>query len=69
VTNVLVEHVDLSLHGDVGGFGAGSDRAWNAQGLRGYRFIMLGAGATAWGCYRALGEDYDNPETGAEIGT
>jgi hypothetical protein len=61
----LTDSIDLSLRGDIGGFEVGSDLAWNAQGLLGYRFTMLGATATAWGGYRALGEDYDDdPDEG-----
>jgi hypothetical protein len=61
----LTDSIDLSLRADVGGFEVGSDLAWNAQGLLGYRFTMLGATATAWGGYRALGEDYDDdPDEG-----
>jgi hypothetical protein len=43
---------------DVGGFGVGSDFAWSALGLFGWRFALLGQDAAAlWG-YRALGQDY-----------
>lgn len=56
----LTDDIDLSLRGDVGGVVTGSDFAWNVQGLLGYRFSLFGAAATAWGGYRALGQDYDN---------
>jgi len=63
----LTEAIDLSLRGDVGGVVTGSDFAWNAQGLLGYRFTLLGADATAWGGYRALGQDYDDHSGNAEF--
>jgi hypothetical protein len=56
----LTDVIDLSLRGDVGGVVTGSDFAWNVQGLLGYRFALFGADATAWGGYRALGQDYDD---------
>jgi hypothetical protein len=56
----LTEDIDLSLRGDVGGVVAGSDFTWNTQALLGYRFSLFGAAATAWGGYRALGQDYDD---------
>ena len=46
--------------GDVGGFGAGSDLTWQAAGLVGYSFGLLGENdATALVGYRALGQDFD----------
>lgn len=56
----LTDAVDLSLRGDVGGVVTGSDFTWNTQALLGYRFALFGAPATAWGGYRALGQDYDD---------
>jgi hypothetical protein len=56
----LTEDIDLSLRSDVGGVVTGSDLTWNAQGLLGYRFLLFGAAATAWGGYRALSQDYDD---------
>jgi hypothetical protein len=38
----------------------GSDFTWNTQALLGRRFLLFGADATAWGGYRALGQDYDD---------
>ena len=46
----------LSLRGDVGGFGAGSDLTWQALGVLGYRFndtVSVGVG------YRYMDVDYD----------
>ena len=56
----LTDDIDLSLRGDVGGVVTGSDFTWNTQALLGYRFLLFGADATAWGGYRALGQDYDD---------
>jgi len=53
------EHLQLVVDGDVGGFGVGSDFAWSACTLIGYRFDMFGADASAVVGYRALGQDYD----------
>jgi hypothetical protein len=44
--------------GDVGGFGVGSDFAWSALGLLGWRFTMLGLDSAVLGGHRALGQDY-----------
>jgi hypothetical protein len=63
----LTEDIDLSLRGDVGGVVTGSDFTWNAQGLLGYRFSLFDAAATAWGGYRALGQDYDDHSGDSEF--
>jgi hypothetical protein len=45
--------------GDIGGFGVGSDFAWDAFGVIGYRFSLFGqenSGVIAG--YRALSQDY-----------
>jgi hypothetical protein len=63
----LTQDIDLSLRGDVGGVVTGSDFTWNVQGLLGYRFLLFGADATAWGGYRALGQDYDDHSGDAEF--
>lgn len=44
--------------GDIGGFGVGSDFAWSALGLLGWRFQMFGLDSAVVGGYRALGQDY-----------
>ncbi len=55
----LSEQWALSLDGSIGGFGVGSDFAWNAAGLIGYRFGFFGKdNATAFGGYRAMYQDY-----------
>lgn len=49
------------LQGDVGGFGVGSDLAWNLYALGGYRFGLFGENdATVFAGYRALGQDYES---------
>jgi hypothetical protein len=49
----------LSLDGSIGGFGVGSDFAWNAAGLIGYRFGLFEKdNATFFGGYRAMYQDY-----------
>jgi hypothetical protein len=46
--------------GDIGGFGAGSDFAWQASGLIGYRFGLFGENDSRFLFgYRALSQDYD----------
>ena len=50
----------LSLVGDVGGFGVGSDFSWHASGLLGYRFPLFSKknNAAFFAGYRALDQDY-----------
>ena len=57
----LSERWTLTLAGDIGGIVAGSDFAWNAVSLMGYRFSLFAekdAGILAG--YRALSQDYDD---------
>ena len=49
---------DLSLRGDVGGFGVGSLFSWNLVWLIGHRFPLFGASAEAFGGFKALYQDY-----------
>lgn len=54
--NTLRKKAFYSLRGEVGGFGIGSDFAWQVQGVAGYRFselFQLQAG------YRLIGLDYE----------
>jgi hypothetical protein len=44
------------IRGDIGGFGIGSDFAWQLQAYAGYRFSKL---FQLTGGYRAIGMDYD----------
>jgi hypothetical protein len=49
----------VTLDGSVGGFGVGSDSAWQAFGLLGYSFGLFGEdNAKAFGGYRAWHQDY-----------
>lgn len=50
-------HGAISLRGDVGGFGAGSDFTWNARAAFGYR---VGRNATLAAGYHVLDVDYDH---------
>ena len=55
----LTPRWNLSVHGDIGGFGVGSDFAWQATGLVGYRFDLFGErDANVLAGYRALHQDY-----------
>lgn len=57
----LTDTWSLIVRGDIGGFGVGSDFAWNAAAYLGWapaRWCTLLAG------YRAVGVDYDNDEDG-----
>ena len=57
----LTDHWSLSLEGSIGGFGLGSDIAWNTWALIGYRFDLFGENnATVFGGYRALHQDYSD---------
>jgi hypothetical protein len=55
----LSERWTVNLTGDIGGVAFGSDFAWDALGLIGYRFDLFGEkNAQAFGGYRALSQDY-----------
>jgi hypothetical protein len=55
----LSEHWNITLFGDIGGFGVGSDFTWQAAGLVGYRFGLFGNDdARVLAGYRALYQDY-----------
>jgi hypothetical protein len=55
----LSERWAVTLAGDIGGFGIGSDFAWDAFGLIGYRFNLFGdKNAKVLAGYRALSQDY-----------
>lgn len=56
----LSDHWRFQVRGDVGGFGAGSDFAWQAAALFGYRWPLNNWDLTLFAGYRALGQDYDN---------
>ncbi len=49
----------MTLDGSVGGFGVGSDFAWQAFGVLGYRVSLFGKdNAKVFGGYRAISQDY-----------
>jgi len=55
----LSERWTATLAGDIGGVAFGSDFAWDAFGLIGYRFDLFGEkNAQAFAGYRALSQDY-----------
>jgi len=56
----LSERWTITLLGDIGGVAFGSDFAWNAFGLVGYRFPLFSKenNATVFAGYRALSQDY-----------
>jgi len=55
----LSERWTATLAGDIGGVAFGSDFAWDAFGLIGYRFDLFGEdNASAFAGYRALSQDY-----------
>jgi hypothetical protein len=55
----LSERWTISLTGDIGGVAFGSDFAWDAIGLIGYRFSLFAEdNARAFAGYRALSQDY-----------
>lgn len=55
---------DLSLQGDIGGFGVGSDFAWQIYPIVGYRFSDL---VEVAGSYRAISMDYTSGEGSDEF--
>ena len=56
----LSDHWTIAGEADVGGFGVGSDFAWNAQAFLGYRTTLFGHPTTFAVGYRALHQDYDH---------
>lgn len=56
----LTDHWTLAGEGNVGGFGVGSDLAWNVQAFVGYRTTLFGRDTTLALGYRALSQDYDH---------
>ena len=61
----LSERWTVTLAGDIGGVVAGSDFAWDAFGLMGYRFSLFGEdNARVLAGYRALYQDYTDGSGG-----
>lgn len=56
----LSDRWSLTAEANVGGFGVGSDLAWNAQAFLGYRISLFGVPTTLAAGYRALHQDYDH---------
>ena len=56
----LTDNLEVSMSGDIGGFGAGSDFSWHATGLLGYSFEIGDAPATFFAGYRALSQDFND---------
>lgn len=56
----LSERWGVRSEADIGGFGVGSDLAWNAQAALTYRFTAAGFDAFAAAGYRALSWDYED---------
>jgi len=56
----LSDRWNLTAEANVGGFGIGSDLAWNAQAFLGYRTSLFGLPTTLAAGYRALHQDYDH---------
>jgi hypothetical protein len=58
----LSDHWNLTAEANVGGFGVGSDLAWNAQAFLGYQTSLFGVPTTLAAGYRALHQDYDHDD-------
>lgn len=56
----LADRWTLSGEADIGGFGVGSDLAWNVQAFLGYKTSLFGRPLTLAAGYRALSQDYEN---------
>jgi hypothetical protein len=56
----LADRWSLAAEANIGGFGVGSDFAWNAQAVVGYQFTVFGVPTTLAAGYRALHQDYDH---------
>jgi hypothetical protein len=56
----LTKHWALTVEGDIGGFGVGSDFTWNALGLISYQTSVFGVDTRFGAGYRALSWDYDH---------
>ena len=63
----VAEHWNISLNGDVGGFGVESDFTWSATAVLGYDFRLFRMPATVYGGYRAIGWDFSEGSPGSEF--
>lgn len=57
----------LSLSGDIGGFGVGSDLTWSTTGFFGYKFLLFDHPAAFTFGYRALNIDYSRGSGDREV--
>jgi hypothetical protein len=65
----LTERLALFAEADVGGFGVGSDLAWNAQLFLTYRTAVFGVATDLALGYRALRQDYDHNDFAYDVTT
>ncbi len=65
----LTERVALAAEADVGGFGVGSDLAWNAQLFLTWRTSLFGVATDLALGYRALKQDYDHNDFTYDVTT
>jgi hypothetical protein len=65
----LTERLALFAEADVGGFGIGSDLAWNAQLFLTYRTAVFGVATDLALGYRALRQDYDHNDFAYDVTT
>ena len=56
----LTDRFALATEANVGGFGVGSDFAWNVQAFLNYKTSLFGLATTFAIGYRALHQDYDH---------
>ncbi|MBL9147860.1 MAG: hypothetical protein JNM94_04130 [Phycisphaerae bacterium] len=54
----ITDNWNVGFRGDIGGFGTGSDFAWQAFGGLGYRFNFETWSMNLFAGYRAIGQDY-----------
>jgi len=64
----LSEGWTMEIRSDIGGFGVnGSEFSWQAAGVIGYRWRFKTWAFSAFGGYRALGQDYTNGDFGWDM--
>ncbi len=59
----------IAAEGDVGGFGVGSDFAWNGQIYGTYKTSLFGVSTNLSAGYRALSQDYDDGDFEYDVTT
>jgi hypothetical protein len=65
----LTDRWRLSFEGDIGGFGMGSDIAWNLQGYVSWRTSVFGVPTALAVGYRALHQDYEDNDFEYDVTT